>query len=318
MQKRYVEKLEFYITNVCNLACPDCNRFNDHNFTGHQLWHDYEADYKKWSTTLDVSSLVILGGEPLLNPTICEWVRGLNRCFGKNVQVLTNGTRLNHAKGLYDALVEFEVDEEPRNWVGISVHNVNDFDRYVKEAMEFLRGAKTIYHGPDAKDTNGANVSNGADVTIVDENSVSVRLWLQDVFATPSIHRAPPAYINGRLEPGPLTLFDNDPREAHANCSFVAYKNYHMIRGRLSKCGPCVLMAEFDKQNPLAISESDRLILNSYRALSAWDDEVIMDDFFSKLDQPIAQCKFCPKWDDTKNQQIFAKLKKKDSTGTFG
>ena len=32
---------EFYITNVCNLNCTECNRFNNYHFSGHQRWDDY-------------------------------------------------------------------------------------------------------------------------------------------------------------------------------------------------------------------------------------------------------------------------------------
>ena len=31
---------EFYITNVCNLSCNGCNRFNNYKFRGFQRWED--------------------------------------------------------------------------------------------------------------------------------------------------------------------------------------------------------------------------------------------------------------------------------------
>jgi hypothetical protein len=90
-----------------------------------------------------------------------------------------------------------------------------------------------------------------------------------------------------------------------------------MIKGRLHKCGPCVLLAEFDRQNSLDISDDDREIMNSYRALSAWDDDEFTNEFYNNLDNVIPQCKFCPTDKQMTKKIIFAKLKKKNSTGTF-
>ena len=146
---------------------------------------------------------------------------------------------------------------------------------------------------------------------------VSVRLWLQDSFYPASLQ---PTWIeeNGALRPGKLRPFHSDPNLAHEACGFVQWKNYHMIRGKLHKCGPCVLMAEFDEQNPLDITDEDRKIMRSYRALSPWDDEKTTHKFFKRLDSVIPQCKFCPTQRDMQNRPIVAKLKKSGSTGTFG
>lgn len=314
--RRFVQKIEFYITNVCNLTCSNCNRFNDQDFRGHQLWKDYERDYQHWAKKLDIQGLVILGGEPMLNPSICDWVLGLNRCFGRGVQVLTNGTRLNQVRGFYDALCNFD-DGTWRNWVGISVHNRQDLDRFFEEATKFLRGPIRTFHGKDAKLDNGNSASYGADYTFVDENNVAVRLWLQDEFFPAAIQRDQPIWMDGKLVPGKYRVYDNDPVAAHSACGFATWKNYHMIRGKLHKCGPCVLMAEFDQQHPLDISAENREILRSYQALSAWDDDNVTDRFFELLDQPISQCKFCPTHEDQHRIKIKAVHKGRDAVSSF-
>ena len=123
---RYVlDKVEFYITNVCNLNCDQCNRFNDYKFAGWQRWSDYEDIYRRWASLVDVKHIVILGGEPLLNPSINEWIRGLADLWKKPVQILTNGTRLNHTPGLYETLLSWHSDPTiAKHWIGISVHNL--------------------------------------------------------------------------------------------------------------------------------------------------------------------------------------------------
>ena len=301
---------------MCNLSCPDCNRFNDHSFRGHQRWSDYEKDYQEWGNKLSATGLIILGGEPLLNPTICDWIKGINRCFRETVQVLTNGTRLNKTPGLYEALTSYN-DGYYTNWIGISVHNVDDLDQYIQEARQFLKGNLREYHGKDAKDHTGHPISSGADYTFIDEYGVAVRLWIQNRFYPAALQRGAPERINGQWQPGRLRPFNNPPLLAHEACGFVQWKNYHMIKGKLHKCGPCVLLAEFDQQNPLDISQEDREIMNSYQALSAWADDKTTHRFFKSLDRVIPQCKFCPTQEDMKSKTIHARLKKTGATGTF-
>lgn len=317
--KRHINKLEFYITNVCNLTCSNCNRFNDFDFRGWQRWSDYSAEYTKWAEYITVDGIVLLGGEPLLNPTIKEWVHGLNSIFNKRVQILTNGTRLNHVPGLYDCLSEFN-NHQPydRNWVGISVHNASELDLYKEEAIKFLRGNIRTYHGKDTTDHTGNLVSHGADYTYLDEYGMAVRLWLQDSFYPSAIQKGPTTWdSDGNPVPGKYRVFNNDPLKSHEACGFVQWKNYHMIRGKLYKCGPSVLLGEFDQQHTLDISKEDREILNSYKPLSPWNYETDSEEFFKNLDNPIAQCKFCPTFHQLQNKTIAATLKKSGSVGTL-
>jgi hypothetical protein len=89
-------------------------------------------------------------------------------------------------------------------------------------------------------------------------------------------------------------VHNSNPEIAHQNCGFVFYKSYHFIRAKLYKCGPVALMPEFDQQHKLYISDQDRILLNSYQPLGVNNFQSYHAEFFSQLDQPIAQCKFCP------------------------
>ena len=85
--------VEFYITNVCNLSCSGCNRFNNYNFRGHQLWADHADAYEAWAKRLDLPRITIIGGEPTLNPDLELWAMNLRRLWPKAViMVQTNGT----------------------------------------------------------------------------------------------------------------------------------------------------------------------------------------------------------------------------------
>lgn len=285
-KKITIPKIEFYITNVCNLTCSNCNRFNDYNFKGWQAWSDYEEIYTKWAQKIDIGHIVILGGEPLLNPSICDWISGINRVMNQEVQVLTNGTRLNHVPGLYEAIHNCPIPGKT-NWIGISIHNASELDWYIDQVKKFMRGT--------VKSHKENNI--GADYFFIDENNVKVALWMQDKFVSAAVHTLP----NGKLG-----LYNNDPEAAHSICSFAQWKCYHFIRGKLYKCGPVALFPEFDRQFDLELSATDRQLINSYRPLEVDEFDSRGTQFLSDLDNPIPQCKFCPASIDLKQQKIQA------------
>lgn len=268
MSRLLISKVEFYITNVCNLTCDRCNRFNNFDFRGWQRWQDYESVYQAWAQYIDIDHMVILGGEPLLNPTVIDWVEGLNRIWNRNVQILTNGTRLNHVKGLRQVL------KQKGNWIGVSWHNLQEMAQLRQIMRDFL--------GPDLIEIQGkANNAFGGDILFQSRDSIKIPVYFQDKFNASAIR-------------ADLSLHDSDPILAHSRCGFVRFKSYHFIRGLLYKCGPVALLPEFDRQFGLKISEPDRELLNSYRPLSIDQISDRMDDFFSALDDPLPQCKFCP------------------------
>jgi organic radical activating enzyme len=308
---RHINKLEFYITNVCNLTCEQCNRYNNHDFRGWQRWSDYRSDYIEWSRRITVDGIVILGGEPLLNPTINDWVRGLNTAFNNSVQILSNGTRLNAVPGLYDALNSFKPGQyfTERNWIGITAHHANDVGAHIDAIHQFLKGP--------VKDVSATDCF-GAQFAFCDTNQIVARLWLADSFVTSNLRPTLAKIINQQIVPAnKWSLYNNDPAVAHADCGFANWKNYHMIRGQLYKCGPVALMPEFDQQFSLVLSDEDRKLLNSYRPLSPWDSDQTHNEFFATLDNPIAQCKFCPVKSQRKSISIKPTTKKSGSTSVF-
>ena len=295
----FIPNIEFYITNVCNLACPQCNRFNDHNFAGGQDWKDYEEVYTAWSKKIRLQKVTILGGEPLLNPSICDWICGLNRLWDKRVNLLTNGTRLNQVPGLYDAMMNYR--KAGGNWIGISVHNVNDLDLYFEEVKKFLPGELDFWEGKDNTRTWGA------DYAFEDKNQVRVNLYIQNSFYKSAVQK-------NNL--GKFTLHQSDPTEAHNSCGFAKCQNYHFIRGKLYKCGPAGLFPEFDQQHHFDITDEDRILLNSYQPLTVDEFDTCGQQFVDNIDEVIPQCKFCPVIKE-ENQEIQALNKVKNATSSF-
>ena len=81
MEKFIIEDAVFYITNVCNLACKDCESFNNFRFKGHYLWKTHADYYKEWTKRVDLKSINIHGGEPLLNNDLINWAINLKQLW---------------------------------------------------------------------------------------------------------------------------------------------------------------------------------------------------------------------------------------------
>jgi hypothetical protein len=278
-------KVDFYITNVCNLTCDNCNRFNNHDFRGWQRWSDYEHEYQQWGQLVQLKAATIMGGEPFLNPTLVEWVQGINRIFNIEVQVLTNGTRFNQTKHLYDAMLYRSPRTGALNHIGVSLHNLNDQEEILDSIRSFFPGKFKEY--PKGHPANRWN----SDWHFVDNNGVMVNVYIVNKFFTSTL--ISPEQVNGGVKKQYM-LHNSNPVEAHESCAFVKFKSYHFIKGKLYKCGPVALLPEFDQQHNIVLDHQDRLLLNSYQALGVDNFDHYHQEFFAKLDQPIPQCKFCP------------------------
>ena len=274
-----LNKVDFYITNVCNLTCNRCNRFNNYSFTGWQRWSDYQPQYEQWGKLVNLRAITIMGGEPFLNPTLNDWVVGLNQIFGIEIQVLTNGSRFRQMKELYPSMLYRSPRSNARNHIGVSLHNLKDFETMREDILYFLEGPVKEYKKGDP-----ANMWN-SDWYFIDRNGIMVNVYISNNFGEAAI--TTDQYNRFRLH-------NNDINSAHQNCAFVKWKSYHFIRGKLYKCGPVALMPEFDQQHNFDISDEDRSLLNSYKALDVDNFADYHEEFFANLDNPIAQCKFCP------------------------
>lgn len=272
-------KVDFYITNVCNLTCENCNRFNNHDFKGWQRWSDYEETYRHWGQLVKLKAITIMGGEPFLNPTLKDWIQGLNRIFDIEIQVLTNGTRFAQSKEVYSSLLNQSALGRYNNHIGVSLHNLNDWPNMREQILNFLTHPVKEYTIDRPENWWQS------DWMFRDVNNVMINVFVSNKFMDASIQLG----RNNRFQ-----LYNSDVKEAHENCAFAQFKSYHFIRGKLYKCGPVALMPEFDQQKVLDISDEDRILLNSYKPLGVDNFAEYHKEFFANLDNAIPQCKFCP------------------------
>lgn len=285
MSKLKIPYLEFYITNVCNLSCPGCNRFNNYQFRGVQRWLDYQDIYRRWAEELQPGSIGILGGEPLLNPDAMAWIQGIHDLWpNKFCKIVTNGFYLNRVKELYDFLRE---NKNVEIWLGI--HNKMNKPRMMQIIKDFLVGP--LHYELD--DSNKYQQF----VNVVDSNQVKIRVEHNWWFHQGALIKD----VEG------FRLHNSDVEKAHEICHMKTC--HHFIRGKLYKCGVVALLPEFDQQHVLHLDDQDRNLINSYRPLEIDHDHETKSKFISGLSNSIPQCKFCP--EIYHGDQIFALEKKK-------
>lgn len=316
---------EFYITNVCNLNCVNCNRFNNFNFTGHELWQEHKADYAQWARLIDIKSIGLLGGEPMLNPDFLLWVEGIAELWpNATVNIITNGTQFHRWPELYNVLAKYR----GRVTVGISEHNYNNRDVTFSNIEKLLKEpfTKTIVNTDpnhvywkesynNIKDPSWPDCPSPQDFdslpqAIQDECEqifhVSLKIWQDEIYSLMYVDenqvtvRYSPAnsFYNSTVihDPvtGKLSLNHSDPARAIAVC--YSKKCHHFIRGQLYKCGPVGILPDFIQQFYVELSDADRSLINSYQpAQHNWPVEQL-DNFVRDLiaEVPIAQCTFCP------------------------
>jgi organic radical activating enzyme len=324
---QHLPYVEFYISHTCNLGCNGCNRFNNYTFTGHQRWNDYADDYQQWSRKLNLKHYTILGGEPMANPDMLEWILGLHKLWPQaQSKFVTNGGYTNKFNDkFYQALLETETI------LDIGLHNYERKSEVLKTVLSFIRHPVEIRRVPEKlsdlpgitenwknsydaiKDSSWPSCDSPDDWESlppeIREECSSVHNFSIDIVSEErkGYHiidaNGLEVYVNyenffhqGALikqpEKNNFTLHNSNPTKAHKICHMKTC--HHFIDGKLSKCGPAVLFKQFAEQFEVEINESDQKIIEQYSPASADMSEEDLAEFIKNIVNEIPQCKFCP------------------------
>jgi hypothetical protein len=276
--KVHLNYAEFYITNVCNLACTNCNRFNDQDFRGR---YDFdESLYGPWSQRLDLHRLAILGGEPTYHPGLISWVEGLTRLWPDTFKMLiTNGTRLEHP-GLHEALARHGWELE----INLHQPHATEFSRRILASMEAELGPMT--HVED-----GCWGKPG--VTL--RSSLGVTVFLRQAWQF---------HASAIRDYDTMETHDSDPERSHSLCTMK--KCHHFFDGQLYKCGVARLLPDLLDQR--GITKDPRL--TDYRPMEV--GEVTDQSIRALGEQSISPCFACSDRPEDWYSQPLETLHKRD------
>jgi hypothetical protein len=177
--------LETMITQACNLSCHGCTNYSDINFPGYVTWEQGRHWLSAWNQKLEIRDFGIIGGEPLINPEVDDWILGA-RSLLPNAQIrfTTNGLLLRKHIHLLDLFQEIgncvfkitvhvndtkleELIEEildSRSWESVCEHGItrwktgNNFRLQINRPNYFLKTYLNDYHDmtPHDSDPNAA------------------------------------------------------------------------------------------------------------------------------------------------------------------
>ena len=321
-----LEYAEFYITNVCNLNCDRCNRFNNYAFTGHLSWHEHADLYRQWSEKLSLGRIGILGGEPMLHPAFLEWVTQIATLWPHSqIMIHSNGTQINRWPELRDLLARYQgrvrVDINRHN-AGEKQSTLNDieslyphgFDKFILNSQEVVE--MTGVHGSHERhydqvviapiDTASIGPEIWADksyeVVYRDPASITVRYATADVFDESVVR------LDATQKSLYLTDHLSDPDQAVSVCG--CRYSHHFFKGKLYKCGVTAVLPEFLTQFRVSVPEQKQSLIKGYEpAEVTWTDHRLQQ-FISDLStgQAIPQCALCSS--TPQGQHFFATNKK--------
>jgi organic radical activating enzyme len=87
--------LEILVIRTCNLSCEGCTTFSDLKYSGYTTWEQGRQWLEPWTQRLTIQATGVMGGEPLINPQIGDWLIGLRKLLPHaQIRFVTNGLLL--------------------------------------------------------------------------------------------------------------------------------------------------------------------------------------------------------------------------------
>jgi organic radical activating enzyme len=250
-------ELTIYISHTCDLACDKCFTFNNLNWSKHfQINRSVESLKDK----VEFKEVFILGGEPLLNPQLSNWMQWTENMWPTSKKwIVTNGRHL---------------DKLPNDWMGrwnleISAHSEDDLQTILKwleknciKCLKFYDDRHT-----DAK-WHYQLTSNGKDVGELSES------W--NFFDVPVV-------LNNDKPIKWTSLFDKT--EQHASCPIK--ECMHLLDGRFYRCPQQAILPQLNKK--FQIEEP-------FRSIAEQDVGCNADEFLEWIEtknNPQEHCRLC-------------------------
>ena len=223
---------EFYITNVCDLACENCNRFNNFQRKGRVDWD--ESQYVEFAKHFDIERISIIGGEPLNHPGINDYIKGIRKLWPNSEMVITsNGLAINKRKHLYEYCITHNVMLE------ISFHDAEYVDKIIMQELDtFVKNNGSGWNGPITEtlhhiDRDGVPFTSEAQY-MNDERGFKIDFTPADVFGTCAVEK----FENDIPMP-----HNSNPSQAYHQCGLRNSPTFH--DGKFYKCGMIAAGKEF-------------------------------------------------------------------------
>ncbi|HEX3683225.1 MAG TPA: radical SAM protein [Bryobacteraceae bacterium] len=269
---KYAEVMASY---ACNLSCVGCTNYSDYNYKGHPSWAEVEGDLVKWIGRIFFDNFALIGGEPLLNPMIDQWLFGLRKLMpDTTITLVTNGTRIKHVPELLEWLAACAPAK-----LTVAPHIEHDaIGTWIEEAVQKY-SPQSEWLSSEYIDVDGTKQS--MRTARLKQAPVVIEIFVPRIFV--KSYRGSGANI--------LPWTHNNAAKAieMCPCRFCPL----MYRGRLYKCSQIAILRDHLTRLGLLESKEWQPYLQ-YRGIGPDDDESAIRRFVQLFGAPEMICTMCP------------------------
>ena len=263
--------VEMMVTQACNLSCHGCTNYSDLVHNGYLTWEQGRAQIVPWLDRVDIPDFGMLGGEPLMNPDIRNWIKGLRELMpNSQLRFTTNGLLLEKNFDIVDLL------HDVGNVVfKIAVHQQNE---------QLENTIDRVYKKFDWEPVTEFGVSR-----FKTSNNLRFHVRRPDIF-----------YKTYRGTYSTMQPHNNNPSDAFAICCQQTCPL--LYNGKLYKCSTSGLLEDLLKKvgNP----NKDQWEEYLYNGIDSNVSDSILNEFLTNFGKPHQMCGMCPTKRDTQSTII--------------
>jgi hypothetical protein len=266
------------IQYACNLSCIGCITMTDYKRKGSVSIHDGTKWLAEWSDKLEIDTICLFGGEPLLNKDLIHWITAVRKFFPTTtIKIISNGIYLKHI----DILPELFKTGNAVYQISLHWREGLHYDNIKTNLLEQLSN----YSGWKPVTTNKKEV-----ILAFKNQSVTVQLAVFGDFVKP---------YNGYGKTMKPWLSD-DITLSYNNCG--SPRNPILYKNKIYKCGPIANLRDTLTLHNL-LDDVDWQEYLKYTGYSIDDNLVELVDNF---DKPNAVCSMCSKNKDIASVDHYA------------
>jgi organic radical activating enzyme len=255
MSKIKIQKLEYHLTNSCNLSCSGCSHYSN-IIKGHtKSPEEFKGNLAAWSRILDVERFNFLGGEPLVNRKILEFCDVAREILpDSEIYIFTNGLLL----GNIDSVAYAENFRRNKVRIQMTYHSFEaEYKKKIEPNIAILK-----------------SWSSDCGIRVVYKDGVTN--WTK-------------RYLSN--EDGTISPFDDEnPEKSWGICS-CKYATT-LVDEKIYKCAPIAYL-QYVKEANKTSPDFDKY-LDRYEPISHSDKEDKIRAFFDKNFKPESVCGMCP------------------------
>lgn len=258
--------LELMVIRGCNLSCQGCTTFSDLRHAGYMDWSKTRDHLLAWTQRLNIESVGVMGGEPLMHPDIVSWLLGVRELLpNSQIRFVTNGLLLHKHWHVFELLHRLG-----NTVFKISVHkDTPELQDSIQRIFEFCDWEPVEEHG--------------------------IRRWKNTQSNTRFQLAQPKQFLKTfRNSYHDMEPHNSVPAEAFEIC--VQQRCPMLWQGRLFKCGTLALTPDMLSRQNWPNREQWKNFIDNGLGPDCSDKE--LGDFVNNFGKPHSLCRQCPSTKD--------------------